>query len=110
MQRPRLGQGVRGSRFEGFSDRVLHAANRILQFTHGPIGFSFSFGFLVARRFADGFLDAAHDLLERSSDAIPIHDGVSICESANAAGTDMPIKGGRQVQRFQPRFSARTHS
>src|SRR5512144_2946916 len=54
-------------------NRVLHAADGILNLALGLLSLSFRFRLLVAQKLASCFLDATRKLLERPFDTIFVH-------------------------------------
>jgi hypothetical protein len=64
--------------FKRFTNCILKAADGILDLALGFLGLAFGFRLFVSKQLSRGFLETARDLLERSFDAILIHDQISL--------------------------------
>ena len=58
---------------DGFLDRILKAADRILKLTGGLLHLAFGFEFGIAGHFSDDFLDLAFSLFDGTLDSIFVY-------------------------------------
>src|SRR5271167_1507863 len=63
---------------QGVSHRVVDAANGVLDFALGLVGFAVALQFCVAKRLADRCFRSAFDFLDRTGDSVLVH-GCSPC-------------------------------